>query len=181
MPGLMREKRGASVSKMYTKPTNPRSSSEFEAHLNCLLKLNWDDCVHRSYIASSDDLLGCVHCFPTSRTHIWAPWFLGKLWGVGVSCRAMRRLSVRKKNSFKKRLKGKVKCRRKGKSWIVTIFFFFAATDYLITSCFADCMLYEPKYPFELICYSCNRKTNVLFRVINKILNIWYNDQPAQR
>lgn len=96
MPGLMREKRGGSISKLYTEPTNPHSYSEFKAHF-----LNWDICERRSYIASSDDLLGCVHRFLTSRTHIWAPWFLGKLWGVGVSCRAMRSLSVRKRNGFK--------------------------------------------------------------------------------
>lgn len=54
-------------------------------------------CVDGSYLASSNNLLCCVHRLPTSRTHVWASRFLGKLWGVGVICRAMRALSVKKR------------------------------------------------------------------------------------
>lgn len=53
---------------------------------------HWDCSFSLSYIASPNNLLCCIHCFPTAWTHIWASCFLGKLGGVGVICGAMRSL-----------------------------------------------------------------------------------------
>lgn len=63
-----------------------------------------NNCIDLSYIASSNNFLCCVDCFTTSRTYIWSSWFLCKLGGVGVICRAMWSLSVEKEKSFKEGL-----------------------------------------------------------------------------
>lgn len=97
-----------SESSLYAR-TDERAESWFKLNnMQRTDKYNWNNGVYIaiSYISAADNLLRCVHCFATSRTHIWAPCFLGKLWGVGVICRAMRSLSV-KKNSFKEGCKVK--------------------------------------------------------------------------